>query len=36
MSKMGAELGRTVQENQQKIGFIIDQSLKDGKAHPVN
>jgi len=36
MSKMGAELGRTVQENQQKIGSIIDQSLKNGTAKPVN
>ncbi len=36
MSRMGSELGRTVQENQQKIGSIIDDSLKDGKAKPVN
>ena len=36
MSRMGSDLGRTVQENQQKIGSIIDDSLKDGKAKPVN
>ena len=36
MSRMGSELGRTVQENQQKIGSIIGDSLKDGKAKPVN
>jgi beta-lactamase regulating signal transducer with metallopeptidase domain len=36
MSKMGAELGHTAQENQQKIGSIIDDSLKNGKAKPVN
>jgi len=36
MSLMGADMGRIAQENQQKIGSIIDQSVKDGKARPVN
>jgi beta-lactamase regulating signal transducer with metallopeptidase domain len=36
MNRMGAELGRTVQGNQDKIGSIIDDSLKNGKARPVN
>ena len=36
MSQMGAQLGRTVQGNQQKIQSIIDESLKNGKAKPVN
>jgi beta-lactamase regulating signal transducer with metallopeptidase domain len=36
MSRVGAELGRTVQENQEKTRSIIDQSMKDGKARPVN
>jgi hypothetical protein len=33
---MGAEMGRIAQENQQKIGTIIGDSLKNGKARPVN
>ena len=36
MRKMGSELGQTVQGNQGKIGSIIDDSLKNGKAKPVN
>jgi hypothetical protein len=36
MSKMGAEMGRIADENHEKMGSIIDQSLKDGKARPVN
>lgn len=36
MSQMGSQLGQTVQGNQQKIGSIIDDSLKNGKAKPVN
>jgi transcription termination factor NusB len=36
MSQMGSQLGQTVQANQQKIGSIIDDSLKSGKAKPVN
>ncbi len=36
MSQMGSQLGQTVQANQQKIGSIIDESLKSGKAKPVN
>jgi hypothetical protein len=36
MSRMGAAMGRTVQENQDKIKSVIDQSLKDGKARPVD
>ena len=33
---MGSQLGQTVQQNQQKINSIIDDSLKTGKAKPVN
>jgi beta-lactamase regulating signal transducer with metallopeptidase domain len=36
ISQMGTELGRTVQGNQAKIGSIIDDSLKNGKARPVD
>jgi beta-lactamase regulating signal transducer with metallopeptidase domain len=36
MSQLGVQLGQTVQANQQKIGSIIDDSLKNGKAKPVN
>ena len=36
MNKMGAEMGHLAQENQEKMGSVIDQSLKDGKARPVN
>ncbi len=36
MRQMGSQLGQTVQDNQQKIGSIIDDSLKSGKAKPVN
>ena len=36
MGQMGADMGRMADQNQQKIGAIIDQSLKDGKARPVN
>jgi beta-lactamase regulating signal transducer with metallopeptidase domain len=36
MNKMGAEMGRLAQENQEKMGSVIDQSLKDGKARPLN
>ncbi len=36
MGRLGAELGRTVKGNQAKIGSIIDDSLKNGKARPVN
>ncbi|MGA2752266.1 MAG: M56 family metallopeptidase [Terracidiphilus sp.] len=36
MNRLGAELGRTVQGNQAKIGSIIDDSLKNGKARPVD
>jgi beta-lactamase regulating signal transducer with metallopeptidase domain len=36
MSQLGAQLGQTVQGNQGKIGSIIDDSLKNGKAKPVN
>jgi len=35
MGQMGAEMGRMARENNQKIRSIIDQSLKDGKARPV-
>ena len=36
MGKMGAEMGRIADENHEKMGSIIDQSLKDGKARPLN
>jgi beta-lactamase regulating signal transducer with metallopeptidase domain len=36
MGQMGAEMGRIAQENQEKMGSIISDSLKDGKARPVN
>ncbi len=36
MRQMGSQLGQTVQQNQQKINSIIDDSLKTGKAKPVN
>ena len=36
MSQMGAEMGHIAQENHEKMGSIIDQSLKNGKARPVN
>jgi beta-lactamase regulating signal transducer with metallopeptidase domain len=36
MRQMGSQLGQTVQENQQKIGSIIDGSLKNGTAKPLN
>ncbi len=36
MQKMGSEMGQTVEGNQQKVNSIIDDSLKNGKAKPVN
>jgi len=36
MSLMGADMGRIADENQDKMGSIISDSLKDGKARPVN
>jgi len=36
MSQMGSQLGQTVEGNQQKVSSIIDDSLKNGKAKPVN
>jgi hypothetical protein len=36
MSQMGSQLGQTVEGNQQKMNSIIDDSLKSGKAKPVN
>lgn len=36
MRQMGADMGRIAQENQLKIALIIGQSMKDGKAKPVN
>lgn len=36
MSRMGADMGRTASENHDKIESIIDGSLKNGKAKPVN
>jgi BlaR1 peptidase M56 len=34
--KLGAEQGRLAQQADQKVKSIIDQSLQNGKAHPVN
>jgi len=36
MHQVGSELSQKVQDNQQKVGSIIDDSLKNGKAKPVN
>ncbi len=36
MSQMGSQLGQTIQGNQQRMNSIIDDSLKSGKAKPVN
>ena len=36
MNQMGADMGRIAQENHGKIADIIDQSLKNGTAKPVN
>lgn len=36
MGKLGSEMGRIAQENHEKIAAIIDQSLKNGTAKPVN
>jgi hypothetical protein len=35
MGKMGAEMGRMARDRDQKVRGIIDESLKDGKARPV-
>jgi chromosome segregation ATPase len=35
MGKLGAELGQKAQENQSEVKKIIDESMKDGKAKPV-
>jgi hypothetical protein len=35
MGQMGAEMGRMARERNQKVRSIIDESLKDGKARPV-
>jgi beta-lactamase regulating signal transducer with metallopeptidase domain len=36
MGRLGAEIGKTARENHEKIRSIIDESLKNGKAKPVN
>ena len=36
MGQLGAEMGRMSVENNKKVGQIIDDSLKNGKARPVN
>ncbi|HEY1767270.1 MAG TPA: M56 family metallopeptidase [Terracidiphilus sp.] len=36
MGRMGEEMGRMARENEQKTRSIIDESLKDGKARPVD
>ncbi len=35
MGKLGAQMGQLAQENNEKIKSIIDESLKNGKARPV-
>jgi beta-lactamase regulating signal transducer with metallopeptidase domain len=35
MGELGAKMGKIARENQEKIKGIIDDSMKDGKAHPV-
>jgi hypothetical protein len=35
MGELGAQQGRIAQEADQKVKAIIDESLKNGKAHPV-
>ncbi len=36
MGKLGVEMGRMAQENHEKVRSIIDESLKNGKARPVD
>jgi beta-lactamase regulating signal transducer with metallopeptidase domain len=36
MGRMGGEMGRMARENDEKVRSIIDDSLKDGKARPVD
>lgn len=36
MGKLGAQMGQMSRENNEKIRSIIDESLKDGKAKPLN
>jgi hypothetical protein len=36
MGALGSQMGQAAKEDHEKIRSIIDQSLKDGKAHPVN
>jgi hypothetical protein len=36
MGKLGAQMGQISRENSQRIRSIIDESLKDGKAKPLN
>jgi hypothetical protein len=36
MGKLGAQMGQTMRENNEKIRSAIDESLKSGKARPVN
>lgn len=35
MGKLGAQMGKIARENHEKVNSIIDESLKDGKAKPV-
>ncbi len=36
MGKLGAQMGQAARESNEKIRSVIDESLKDGKARPVN
>ena len=36
MGQLGSQMGQTARENNEKVRSIIDESLKDGKARPVN
>lgn len=36
MGQLGAQLGQTARENNEKMKSLIDESLKNGKARPVN
>jgi hypothetical protein len=35
MGKLGSQMGQTAHENHEKLRSIIDESLKNGKARPV-
>jgi hypothetical protein len=35
MGKLGAQMGQIARENESKVKKIIDESLSNGKAHPI-